>query len=94
MRVSSQFRSVAGDQGVEKFPVEGNVDFSMFGLSGPMGQAAGGNDGDAFFGSLEFSSKKLPKGKASPRGRHGWGQGIDDNGYYWNSYVGIEEMQR
>jgi hypothetical protein len=59
-----------------------------------MGEAPGGNQGDAFFGSIELSAKQLSEGEASLRRRHRWRQGIDDDGYHWNSHVGIEKMQR
>ena len=66
----------------------------MLGFARPMGQAAGGNDGDSFFGSRQLSSEKLPKGEASFRRRHRCRQGVDDDGYHGNSHVGIEKMQR
>src|SRR5215471_9340502 len=61
---------VAGDEGVEKLSVEGNVDLSVLGFARPMGQAAGSNDSDSFLGSHQLSSEELTKGEASFRCRH------------------------
>ena len=80
---------VAGDEGVEKLSVEGNVDLSVLGFARPMGQAAGRNDSDSFLGSHQLSSEKLTKGEASFRCRHRHRQSVDDDGYHWNSHLGI-----
>src|SRR5262245_55330597 len=85
---------VAGDEGVEKLSVEGNVDLSVLGFARPMGQAAGRNDSDSFLGSHQLSSEKLTKGEASFRCRHRHRQSVDADGYHWNSHLGIEKLQR
>src|SRR5215475_12315347 len=85
---------VAGDEGVEKLSIEGNVDLSVLGFARPMGQAAGSDDSDAFLGSRQLSSEELTKGEASFRCRHRRRQGVDDDGYHGNSHVGIKKMQR